>query len=298
MPNQTKTLTLGGAASSLDIFLSDAGGVAVQANYVGYELVDAANSIVFSGVATNPATGQYAASGVIPALLQTVDPGTSVALGTWKVNWDIITAANTFQSATELFCVQEVTVKIGFETPGSKTFNIYDAVRVDLGADDNLFDDGFLGRVTTKAVRRLNHRLGLSATSRPKGIPGNLGATRLKVSPITLDLSAGTITPDNDELCDLVIMQSEVIILESEINALKRLAASGSGPFAASVASASQDGISVQNADGVRVDISGGRLANRVQLYKFSAKTARDELEMAIKTFLGRNTGNFSKLVY
>jgi hypothetical protein len=298
MPNQTKTLTLGGDISSLDIFLSDAGGVAVQANHVGFELLDAANSVVVSGIATNPATGQYAASGVIPSLLQTVNPGTPVALGTWKVNWDIITAANTFQAATELFCVQEVTVKIGFTPSTDKTFNIYDAIRVDLGADDNMFDDGFLGRVTTKAVRRMNHRLGLSVTNRPKGIPGTFGSRRLKVSPITLDLSAGTIEPNNDEICDLVIMQCEVILLESEINALKRLAASGSGPFAASVASASQDGISVTNADGVRVDISGGRLANRVQLYKFSAKTARDELEASIKAFLGRQTGNYSKLVY
>ena len=84
------------------------------------------------------------------------------------------------------------------------------------------FDDNFLARVLTKAARRLNQRLGLSITNRPQGVPGNWGGRRLQVSPITLDLEAGTISPNNDELCDLIILQMEHILNTSETSARKR----------------------------------------------------------------------------
>jgi hypothetical protein len=290
MPGETKVLTVGANASALDIFIN-AGGSPVNATFVGFELFDASNTSATSGVAVNPSTGKYTASGVVPAGFQ---------LGTWRVDWDIITAGNSIVTASEPFCVQEVDVQIGFVPPTDKTGTIYEAVRIDIGdPDGNVFDDDFLKRVLTKAARRLNHRLGLSTTARPLGIPGTFGGPRLKVSPITVDLEAGTITPNNDELCDLIIMMMEYIIITSEVSALKRLAAtSASGPFATLVGNAVNDGISVTNADGVRVDISGGRLANRVALHRLDIQTREKELEAAIKAFLARQTGNYGKLIY
>lgn len=290
MAGETKVLTIGQAASALDIFLS-ANGSAVSGQYVGFELFDAANASAVSGVALNPSLGKYVGSGLIPAGFQ---------LGTWRVDWTIVTLNNTLASASEPFCVQDINVTVGFVGPEDKTSEIYEAVRLDIGdPDGNIFNDDFLGRNLKKAVRRLNHRLGLSSTQRPKGIPGGFGGPRIKVSPIVADLDAGTITPNNDEICDLVVMQMELIILESEVSALKRLAAtSSSGPYAQLVGSASQDGISVKNADGVTVSISPSRLNVRADLHKFDVKNRRKELEDMIKAFLNRMTGNFGKMIY
>lgn len=290
MAGETKVLTIGQAASALDIFLS-ANGAAVSGQYVGFELFDAANVSAVSGVALNPALGRYVGSGIIPAGFQ---------LGSWRVDWTIVTLANSLATASEPFCVQDVNIAIGFVDPADKTSDIYEAVRLDIGdPEGQVFDDDFLGRNLKKAVRRLNHRLGLSPTARPKGIPGNFGGPRLKVYPIEYDLTYGTITPNNDEICDLVVMQMELIILESEVSALKRLAAtSASGPYASLVVGATQDGISVRNADGVQVSISPSRLNVRADLHKFDIKNRREELERMIRAFLNRQTGNYSKMIY
>lgn len=290
MPGELKNLTVGSDLSVLDIYLSS-GGNPVDASYVGFELFDAAGVSATSGIAINPTIGTYKASGVVPAGFQ---------LGTWRIDWDIITGGGDYQSASEDFCVQAVNVKIGFDPAGSKTSDIYEAVRIDIGdPEGQIFDDQFLQRTLKKAVRRLNHRLGLSPTSRPQGIPGGFGGPKIKVYPIVADLDAGTITPLNDEICDLIVMQMEVIVLESEISALKRLAASaGAGPFGTVALQSGNDGITVRNADGVTVSISAGRLSFRSQLYQFDVKQRRQELEAAIKAFLNRMTGNFGKLIY
>jgi hypothetical protein len=268
-----------------------ANGTAVSGKYVGFELFDAVNASAVSGVALNPELGHYVGSGLIPAGYQ---------LGTWHIDWTIITLADSLVTASEPFCVQDITVTIGFVPPGDVTSAIYEAVRIDIGDPaGQVFDDDFLKRVLLKAVRRLNQRLGLSPTDRPKGIPGNFGGPRIKVHPIIADVEAGTVNPSNDEIHDLVILQMELIILESEISALKRLAASAaSGPFASFSGSAASDGVSVTNADGVSVSISPSRLNVRADLHKFDVKSRRDELEMAIRAFLNRMTGNFGKLIY
>jgi hypothetical protein len=290
MAGETKTFTVGADISSLDIFLS-AGGTATNATNVGFELFDAAGAAAVSGIAVNPATGTYQASGTIPAGFQ---------LGTWRVDWNIITTGSEFVSATEPFCVQALDVAIGFVPVTDKTGTIYDAVRIDIGDPEaQVFDDNFLSRVLTKATRRLNQRLGLSITARPQGVPGNWGGRRLQVSPITVDLAAGTISPNNDELCDLIILMMEYIIITAETSALKRLGATaGTGPFASTVEGAVGEGIKVVNADGVTVEVSAGRLQARVSLHRLDVQTREKDMETAIRAFLNRQTGNYGKMVW
>ena len=293
MADEIKQLTVGDSLAPLDIFLQ-ANGVAIDAktNGVGAEIFDAANVSTASGVALNPQTGKYTASGTIPAGFQ---------LGTWRVDWTIVTAADELLTASENFRVNSVNVQVGFVDSADKTGSIYDAVRLDIGDPDGaVFDDGFLSRVLIKAVRRLNHRLGLAPSFRgPTGIPGNFGGRRIKVLPITLDIAAGTLTPNNDEYCDLAILMMEYIIVSSETTALKRLQASAtSGPYLKTLGSAEQDGISVTNADGVTVNISGGRLANRVALHRLDLATRKEEIETAIREFRSRISGNFGKVVW
>lgn len=287
---ETKVLTVGQSATALDIFLA-ANGSAVSGKYVGFEMFDAANVSVVSGVALNPTLGQYTGSGLIPAGFQ---------LGSWHIDWTIISLVNELLEASEVFQVQSLNISIGFTPPTDDTFTIYDSVRIDIGdPEGSIFDDSFMARVLIKAVRRLNHRLGLSPTVRPQGIPGGFGGPRLKVCPITANVEDGSITPENDEIFDLVIMQMEVIILESEISALKRLAATtGGGPFSSTVANAVNDGITVTNTDGVTISLSPSRLTTKADLHKFDIKTRREELEAAIKAFISRLSGNFSKCVY
>ncbi len=290
MTGETKVLTIGQSATALDIYLS-ANGSAVSGQYVGFQLFDATNTSAVSGVALNPSLGKYTASGIIP---------TGYQLGNWHVDWTIVTLANNVLTASEPFTVQDVSVSIGFVSPNDVTSAIYEAVRIDIGDPDGVvFDDDFLKRVLQKSVRRLNQRLGLSPTDRPKGIPGNFGGPRLRVSQIVANVEDGTISPNNDEIVDLVIMQMELVILESEISSLKRLAASASsGPFASFSAAAANDGISVQNADGVTVSISPSRLNVRADLHKFDVQQRREQLEMSIRAFLNRMTGNFGKMIY
>ncbi len=290
MATESKSLTVGSAASALDIFLS-ANGAAVSGKYVGFEMFDAANASVVSGVALNPSLGKYVGSGLIPAGNQ---------LGDWRIDWTIITLGNGLVTASEPFCVQDATVSIGFQPPEDKIASLYEAVRLDIGdPEGSIFDDDFLKRILTKAVRRMNHRLGIGATARPKGIPGGFGGPRIKVSPIVANTEAGTITPNTDELCDLVVMQMELIILESELSAFKRLQASANaGPFATLAGSASQDGVSVTNADGTSVTLSPSRLSVRADLHKFDVKMRREELEKAIRSYLSRSSSNYGKLIY
>lgn len=133
----------------------------------------------------------------------------------------------------------------------------------------------------------------------PTGIEGQFGGRRIRVYPLTVDVEAGTITPNDDEYCDLIILQMEYIIKTSEISSLKRLNATNtSAVFLGSVGSATNDGVTVVNADGVEVSLSVGRLQTRASLYRLDAELLRDELEAAVKRFLNRLTANFSKMVY
>lgn len=290
MSNISKILTVGQAASALDIFLT-ANGAAVSGKYVGFQLFDAAAASAVSGVALNPILGHYTGSGLIPAGYQ---------LGSWQVHWTIVTVTNSVVFATEPFQVQDVTVSIGFVPTTDVTSTIYDAVRIDIGdPDGHIFDDNFLQHVLIKAVRRLNNRLGLSFVSRPLGIPGGIGGPKIQVAHLEVDVEAGTISPDNDELSDMIILMMEYLIVTGETSSLKRLgAAYASGPFATVLGGVGNEGISVVNADGVSINISTGRLQARTAMQRLDVETRTRELETAIKAFLGRMTGNFGKLIY
>lgn len=287
----TKELTVGSNLNQLDVFLN-VDGAAINASGISFTLLDAAGVIAESGVPTNPAIGQYQGSGVIPA---------NFTLGDWRIDWAIIPTGTAAFTVSEAFTVQAINVSFTLAAPSEVVTTIYDKVRIDVGDSEGLiFNDAYLQRVLVKAVTRLNNKLGLAPHTRgPTGIEGQFGGRRIRVIPLTLDISAGTINPPGDEYEDLLILQMEYIIKTSEISALKRLdATAASGPAAAAVSSAVNDDVEVRNADGVVVKIGGGRLQTRATLYKFDAKMIEAELNAAVKRFLGRITGNFGKLVW
>ena len=174
--------------------------------------------------------------------------------------------------------------------------DIHEAVLLDCGDENgDIFTTTFLNKIFKKSIRRLNQTLGLSSTSRPIGIAGYKS---LNISPITYDLTAGTISPDNDEIADMIILQMEYVIKKGEISALKRLNAGLGGTFATSVGSAVNDDIRVQNADNTSISIGGNRLSNRSRLFTLDLETIKEELEEAKKRFISRMVGNYSKMVY
>lgn len=290
MTDEIKVLTVGQDTSALDIFLA-ANFLPVSGKYVGFQLFDAASVSAVSGVALNPELGHYIGSGLIPVGYQN---------GTWHVNWTIVTLANNVVFASEPFSVQDINVTIGFVPAADKTGSIYEAVRIDIGdPEGHIFNDEFLKHVLIKATRRVNHRLGLSAKSRPLGIPGGFGGPNIKVAHLDVNVETGFISPDNDELTDILILMCEYIIITAETSALKRLGASfASGPFSIVLGGISNEGISVRNADGVDINISAGRLQARTAMQRLDVETRTKELNDAIKAYLSRMTGNFGKMIY
>ncbi len=292
MASQTKVLTVGSSLSILDIFL-EANGAAINATTVTFTVTDAADAeAVSSTSALNPSTGKYTGTGTVP---------TGFQVGTWVINWTILTTGGSTVLASEKFCVQEVSVKVGFTPTSDRTGSVYDCVRIDIGDPEAaVFDDGFLERVLVKAVRRLNRELGLAPTNRgPTGVEGNFGGRRIRVVPITINFGTGVFNPPGDEYEDLIILQMEYIIATGEVAALKRLSATtASGPYATALATVANDDIEVVNADGVKIKIGGGRIQTRAALHRFHVETLGKELMLAKRQFLHRITGNFSKLIW
>jgi hypothetical protein len=291
MATQTKTLSVGSNLNQLDIYLN-VDGVAINASGISFEVYDAASVLAVSGVPTNPSEGKYLGSGVVPA---------GFANGDWRIDWLIIPTGNSQFTASEEFCVQPLNVAFTLSPPGEVVTTIYDKIRIDMGdPDGTLLGDSFLKRVVQKAITRLNNKLGLAPTTRgPTGIEGQFGGRRIRVIPITIDFSAGTINPPGDEYEDLLILQSEYILATSEIATMKRLNASaGSGFGLTAATAASIEGIDVTNADGTRVSIAVSRLTTRASLMRFHVEELRRELDDAVKKYLNRATANYTKMVY
>lgn len=184
-------------------------------------------------------------------------------------------------------------------TSTSGLFGIFDMIRVDTGDPDGLiFNDSLLNRIAFKAVVRLNNKLALGPRVRPIGVGGQFGGMRIKMPPIILDVNAGTITPDNAEIIDMVVLQSEIIILKSEIAALRRLNPALGGAFGTSTSTAAQDDISVRNPDGTSVTKGAGRFATRARLFTTDLETLTEELNDAVTRFLARVSSSYSKYIY
>ncbi len=179
---------------------------------------------------------------------------------------------------------------------------IFDFVRLDIGDENGaIFNDALLTRVMKKSVVRLNNKLGISANkNRSIGTGSTFGGRRISISPIqaTPEVTTSTPTPDNDEIHDLITLQMEVIILKSEMSALRRLNASLGGAFNAGVTTAVNDDISVKNADGVTIKVGANRFGTRARLMREDLQDKEEELKLAIKQLKYRMSGGYGKMVY
>lgn len=282
------TLTVGSAATALDIFITAGeNGSPLDPTDIRFRIFDPTGvEAVTETVGTPIGIGVYTASGaLIPAGFQLGDD--------WSIVWDITTTSASGQS-TELFCVANATLATTFSNPaGNSVESLFDRVRIDIGDPDAMiFPNGLMQRTMRKAVSRINRRLGLVSVTENSYFIWLIAFNTLSRRPtLTVDLELGIINPDSDPYADILVLQMEEILLTGETVALQRLAPATAGAFGSGLMGTASDGVSVTNVDGVSISKAVGRLSHRADLAKFNLKNIRDELTQAIKDFRWRLSG-------
>lgn len=288
MAQEGITLTVGSAATALDIFITAGqNGAPLDPTDIRFRIFDPTGAEAVTETAGTPiGVGVYTASGaLIPAGFQLGDD--------WSIVWDITTTSTSGQS-TEFFCVADAALATTFANPVDNSIeSLFDRVRIDIGDPDAIiFVDGLMRRTLRKAVSRVNRRLGLVSVTENSHFIWLIAFNTISRRPtITIDLELGTIDPDTDPYADILVLQMEEILLTGETVALQRLAPSTAGAFGSGLVGTASDGVSVTNADGVSISKAVGRLSHRADLAKFNLRNIRDELTQAIKDFRWRLSG-------
>lgn len=288
MAQDGRTLTVGTAATELDIFVTAGqNGAPLDPTDIRFRIFDPTGLEAVSetlGIKLN--TGVYSASGaLIPTGFQLGED--------WSIVWDIITPSASGQS-TELFCVADALLATSFANPVDNSIeSLFDRVRLDVGDPSALiFTDGFMRRILKKSASRLNRRLGLvpvTVQTHDHWLIHFSSSTRTQ--SIELDLTNGIITPDTDPYADILVLQMEEIILTGETVALGRLNTTTAGVYGSGMQGVAADGVSITNADGVSISKAVGRLSHRADLAKFTLNNIRAELEQAVRDFSWRLAG-------
>lgn len=294
-------LAPGMSGVSLDLFVKAGPVLFDPAETPVFEIKDANGFQQGSGYyyGNRVGTGHYNAG------LYTVDPDTSGTLGEWTITWTV--GAST---KIESFTVGTLALTVSGDEDQNDIDRIYEHIRIDVGDFyGDIFADALLERYLIKAVQRVNRELGIAqGRVRPTGItPGGLG-TPARIPGIVLDLDARTITPDNDEIKDIVVLQAEVLITRAEMSALRRASAAAAGqPGAELVGSTSGivagagDGVMVKNPDGVVIDTRSRYTnwqTNRTKLFLEEMKDREAELERALKALKHSFSSSMGKCVY
>jgi hypothetical protein len=193
------------------------------------------------------------------------------------------------------FCTTLPNLSASFSSGSEEASTIYDRVRLDLGDfGGQIFTDGILQRTLSKAIARVNRKLGLvelqtgsrpyyfylyftSAVNRPK---------------IEVDLDTGNLTPDTDPYVDIIVLQMEEILLRAEASNFKRLNPSLGGAMSSGLVGVTGEGVSVTNADGVKIAVSPGRFSARAKMFAEDVERVSQEVERAIRDFRWRLSGS------
>lgn len=261
-----------------------------------YSVVDASSFFQGSGTGYNISVGHFDARNfVVPS---------SGNLGSWTITW---TAGGS--TKVETFNVANATLTSEGD-PVNDIDRVIDNIRIDIGDfNGEIFSQSLLERYIVKSVMRLNRELGIaSGRVRPTGItPGGLG-TPARIPAISVDLDARVIYPDNDEIKDIIVLQTEVLITRAEMAALRRASTASAGaPGAELITSSSgiipgaQPGIMIRNADGVTIDTKTtytNWLNNKVKLFIEDSKMREEELEKAIFRLKMSFSSGSGKVVY
>lgn len=293
MAQDGRILTVGAAATDLDIFIkAGQNGALTDPTDIRFRIFDPTSvEAVTETSGTFISTGHYSASGAII-------PSNYVLGENWQIRWDVVLPGGASGQFVEDFCVALPTLSASFANPaGNSVESLFDRVRIDIGDPDALiFTDGLLRRTLKKAVSRVNRRLGLVRVTNDNSFVFLIAFTsRVATAVLTLDLMEGIITPDTDPYADILVLQMEEILLQSESVALQRLNVNTAGAFGSGLQGISADGVSMTNADGVSITKSASRLNLRSDLAKFNLQNISTQLEQAIKDLRWRLAGGNGK---
>lgn len=293
MAQDGRILTVGAAAIDLDIYVrAGQNGALTDPTDIRFRIFDPAGTqAVSETLGTFISTGHYSASGaIIP---------TGFVLGEdWQIRWDVVLPGGASGQFVEDFSVALPTLSASFANPaGNSIESLFDRVRIDIGDPDALiFTDGLLRRTLKKAVSRLNRRLGLvRVTEQSSYIFYIMFVTRSNTPVLELNLVEGTISPDTDPYADILVLQMEEILLQSESIALGRLNQHTAGSFGSGLQGIAGDGVAVTNADGVSISKGASRLTMRADMAKFNLQNISDQLEQGIKDLRWRLAGGNGK---
>lgn len=289
MAQDGRTITVGTAATELDIFLTaGSSGPAINASGITFRIFDPTGAEAVTETSGNLVElGRYNASGAII-------PTGFVAGENWEIRWDVILPGGASGQFVESFCVALPSLAASFaSSDGNSIESLFDRVRIDLGdPDGKVYSNGLLNRTIKKAVARVNRALGLVQVMQQSNFIYLIAFNSSRRTPtITLNLLDGTINPDTDPYADILVLQMEQILLMSETVALARLNANTAGPFGSGLIGTERDGVSATNADGVSISVSTGRLQHRRDLAKFNVEQITEQLNMALKDFRWRLAG-------
>lgn len=290
------TLVFGQSGTNLDIYIKSGTTLFDPYTWPVYSIYNAASALQGSGSGIRLSVGHYNASNfIIPS---------SGGLGSWSIIWNVGGTTK-----TEQFTVAEPTLtEIGDEI--NVLQELMRAVRFDIGdVSQTIFTDYQIQIYVEKAVKRLNRELGISEKVRPTGVtPGGIGPSVI-MSPIRVNFNDGTIWPNNDEIKDIVTLQTEVLITRAEMSALRRAsAAAAATAVGAELMTATSGiiadngvGIMVRNADGVTIDTTSRMtswLSNKTRLFLDEAAQREKDLESALKRMKHSFAGNYGKVIY
>lgn len=289
------TLVAGMSGILLDLY-TKAGTVLFNPNpYPTFQVFNASSLLQGSGTGYNLSIGHWDARNItIPS---------SGGTGTWSIVWSA--AGNT---KTESFTVDLPTLTEVGDIQNTIA-KIKQYVRFDIGDfTESLFSDIQLERYIDKAVARLNRELGISYQVRPTGVtPGGIGQPAV-TPPISVSFLDGTLFPDNDEIRDIVILQTEVLLTRAEMSALRRASAASAAAEGAALLVAVSGitldngaGLSVRNADGVQIDTTSrltSWLSNKTRLFLDDVKAREDQLKDAINRLRYSISSASSKVIY
>jgi len=287
--NGQTTINIGSSAASLDIFIKDDADVAVDPSGIIFRIFDPLDAVVVTETSGNKVdVGRYNASGVTIPTTSPIGEG-------WRIDWSIVLAGGTSGTFSESFCTKTPGLSATFSSPTVDVETIYDRVRIDIGdPDGSIFTDGLLQRTLKKAIDRANRRLGLVDVE-----SGNSSShfflffnCSLRRPKIEVDLSTGVLTPNTDPYIDIIILQMEEILLRAEMSNFKRLNVLLGGTLASGVTSATKEGVSITNADGVKIAVAPGRFSARANMFKQDVDLISAEVERAIRDFRWRLSGN------
>jgi hypothetical protein len=292
------TLSPGMSGVYLDLFVKAGPVLFNPASTPIFQIKDANSNVQGSGwyYASGVSTGHFDARGfIVPS---------SGTLGTWTVTWNAGGSTK-----IEQFTVAAATLDISGDSVNDID-RVIDNIRIDIGDfNGTIFSTSLIERYLVKSVMRLNRELGLAAGKvRPTGVtPGGLG-TPMRMSSISIDFDSRTVTPDNDEIKDILILQAEVLITRAEFAALRRASAATAAADGAQIIAATSGivtgsavGIMIKNADGVTIDTKTSYtnwMNNKTKMFLEDAAAREKQLEKAIMNLKYNFSSTYGKVVY